>query len=126
MERLNKNRDKIKVFFVILVMFAMFSRERIVLYFIFSLLSLIMLSFSVLSRHRREEILEHSVKYVLLTDVRFIRTFLIIVAHMILQAGGHKYYMVSGTIYWGIMFSILSFPEFLVRWFKRYSEKGGE
>lgn len=129
MERLNKHRDKIKVLFFVLVACAVICsiEDMFWMYIIFSISSLIFLPFLILSLHRKEEILEHSVKYVLLTDVRFVRCLLVIAGHMIMfipwMVVG-KYYLITTIIYWGTILSVwVGLPEYLI---KKYSEKGGE
>ena len=122
-------RNILKIIFYALIVCVLYSMltGKFIWYIIFSLSIIVFLPFLVLSLHEKEEILERSIKYILLTDIRFVRGLLFIIGHMILYIPYvlvGKYYLVSIIIYWGIIFSILGgLPEYLIR---KYSEKGGE
>lgn len=128
-----KHRDILKSIFYVLIVGELYSMttENFIWYIIISLLIIGFLPFLVLSLHEKEEILERSIKYILLTDIRLIRSLLFITGHMVLYIPyvvRGKIYIIPSLIYWGILFSIPGgFPEY-IRYLveKYYSEKGGE
>lgn len=133
MEILVKYRNELKSVIYVLIVCELYSMatENFIWYIIISLLIIGFLPFLVLSLHEKEEILERSIKYILLTDIRLIRSLLFITGHMVLYIPyvvRGKIYIITSLIYWGILFSIPGgFPEY-IRYLveKYYSEKGGE
>lgn len=133
MEILVKYRDELKRLFYVLIVCETYSMttENFIWYIIISLLIIGFLPFLVLSLHEKEEILERSIKYILLTDIRLIRSLLFITGHMVLYIPyvvRGKIYIIPSIIYWGILFStpggLPEYIRYLVE--KYYSEKGGE
>ena len=129
MDILIKHRKKLKVLINLLMVCTCLSvvTKSHFCYIMFSVLMIMILPFYILSMHEKEEILERGIKYILLTDIRFVRILLIILGHMIFQISYFvrgKICLIPSVIYWGIMYSIFGgLPEYLI---KKYSEKGGE